>query len=210
MYDHLKNAGNIFDVFKHGVLMKAVENNYPSVYFESHCGFASYSKPELWESSWIKVHRLTNCHCILCDTNPDVEMSVIKASEKENWAFMFQCTDGFKLANDMARRDDPPNLFFIDPPYKDNSDWNNVIELIKTFLERDLNWIVWYPIFKNGIDLNIAPAVEMYWTTPENLHGCGMAFGGFNKTDMEEIHNCLGLLQWCLSALRVEKINERT
>jgi hypothetical protein len=47
----------------------------------------------------------------------------------------------------------------------------------------------------------------MYWTTTKNLHACGMAFGGFDNTDMEEIHNCLGLLQWSLSASRVEKIN---
>jgi 23S rRNA A2030 N6-methylase RlmJ len=204
-YNHLSNAGNVFDSFKHGLLMKAVEVDYPSVYFESHCGFASYDKPELWESSWIKVQRLTNCSCLLCDINPEVGKSI-----PDSEYFNFKCTDGFEEAKKRAYFDlDPPSLFFIDPPYKDNEDWLKVIKLTETFSKRNWSkWIVWYPIFKNGLTFRSeVPAVEMYWTTTKNLHACGMAFGGFDNTDMEEIHNCLGLLQWSLSASRVEKIN---
>ena len=202
-YNHLNNAGNVFDVFKHGLLMKAVEVKKPTFYFESHCGFASYNKPELWESSWIKVQRQTDCICLLCDINPDVGKS-IPASDR----FMFKCTDGFQEAHKRASHfvPDPPSLFFIDPPYVDNSDWSNVTNL--TMSLQKLNWIVWYPIFKNGLTFHpTVPGIEMYWTTPENLHGCGMAFGGFNNTDMEEIYSCLGFLKWCLSASRMEKIN---
>lgn len=93
MYKHLKNAGNVFDVFKHGVLMKAVESKPPLVYFESHCGFASYEKPELWESSWIKVQRETGCHCVLCDINCHVHVSVLEASQEVGPYFDFFCGD---------------------------------------------------------------------------------------------------------------------
>jgi len=214
MYDHLKNAGNVFDVFKHGLLMKAVEYDPPSLYFESHCGYASYSKPELWESSWIKVQRETKCGCILCDINPEViTFNIDKANDIEPFFFIY--ADGFEEAKKFARIEVPPDLFFIDPPYKDDSDWNKVTDLTTYFSEtrncvnRVNRWIVWYPIFANGLTFKSqVPAVEMYWTTPENLHGCGMAFGGdFNETDMENIHSCLGFLQWCTSATRVEKIN---
>lgn len=208
-YNHLKNAGNIFDIFKHGLLMKAVEHDPPSLYFESHCGFASYNKPELWESSWIKVQRETNCRCILCDINPDVITFNVVNYDRES--FYFRCTDGFQEAEELARgeRNTTPDLFFIDPPYKDNSDWNNVVELTGTFNEMKVNrWIVWYPIFANGLTFKAeVPAVEMYWTTTENLHGCGMAFGGdFNNSDMENIHECLDFLQWCLSASKVVRL----
>jgi len=203
MYEHLKNAGNVFDVFKHGVLMKAVESKPPLVYFESHCGFASYEKPELWESSWIKVQRESNCHCFLCDTNCNIHLSVLEACKEIGPYFTFFCADGFEVSDNYARQEVPPDLFFVDPPYKDDSDWKRVMDLTTTFNEVKAEWILWYPIFANGLTFKPeVPAIEMYWTTKENLHGCGMAICG--DFDMNEIRNCLSFLQWCVSAKEVK------
>lgn len=197
MYDHLKHSGNMFDIFKHGLLIKAVETNYPGTYFESHCGFASYDKPDLlWESSWLKVQRLTSCHCILCDTNPEVGKSI---PDSEN--FSFSCTDGYEKARELATSEITPSLFFIDPPYVKGSDWINVSELTSIFMEEMVNWIVWYPIFKNGLCFKQRfPTIEMYWNNNNNLYGCGMAFGGFNDVDIKHISKTLPFLSYCLSS----------
>jgi 23S rRNA A2030 N6-methylase RlmJ len=204
MYDHLKQSGNMFDIFKHACLIKAVEINYPGTYFESHCGFASYDKPELWESSWIKVQRLTNCYCTLCDINPEVQNSIPDSNK-----FNFKCIDGYEEARKLLLHNDFNDLFFIDPPYVDLNDFLKVSELISTFIKMEVKWIVWYPVFKNGLSFKPATSMEMYWKTPNNLYGCGMAFGGFDKVDIKHISKALPFLSYCLSSehrIRYENI----
>lgn len=94
-------------------------------------------------------------------------------------------------------------MFFVDPPYKERSDWKDVMDLTTIFNAMKVEWILWYPIFKDGLTFKPeVPAVEMYWTTKENLHGCGMAFGG--NWYMTDIRDCLGFLQWCVSAKEVK------
>ena len=203
MYDHLKHSGNMFDIFKHACLIKAVEINYPGIYFESHCGFASYNKPELWDSSWMKVNRLTDCDCVLCDTNVEVEKS-IPDSDK----FQFYLTDGFKEVKERVVDKSNEDLYFIDPPYVDISDWENVDNLIQILIEYDRNWIVWYPIFKRTRDCFKSDhfkhlpvtTMEMYWQSDSDLYGCGMVFGGFPKADIKHIAKGIPFLSYCLSS----------
>jgi hypothetical protein len=199
MYDHLKQSGNMFDIFKHAILMKAVELKKPNIYFESHCGLMSYDKPVLWESSWIKVQRKTGATCILCDINPEIGKSI-----PLNKSFYFMTTDGFEeakiQAGHLVQGQIVPDLFFIDPPYVDVKDWSKVAELSGLLSRYNATWIVWYPIFRNGLCFKHNPSMEMYWKTDNNLQGCGMAFNGFNTEDITYISHCLPMLSFCLSS----------
>lgn len=182
MYNHSKNAGNKYDVFKHDWLLKVVEKYTPKVYFESHCGFARYDKPRGWESSWVKVHKATKCHCILCDIDPEIVETVPRE-------FVFKNTDGFVEAHRQILSRDRPDFFFIDPPYVNEQDWASVIRLIKRLQETDIKWIVWYPLVVGKEDIfNFGhhPKAKMYWRMAIDMYGCGMMFGNLEKEFGEE------------------------
>jgi len=187
-YNHSKNAGSVFDVFKHATLLKAVERKQPDVYFETHCGFSSYSHPEIWEASWAKVHRIKPIEMILCDTNPEVGPTIPSYD-----TFTFYNENGF-----YQRLKHKADFTFIDPAYVEDSDWIDVAmlcDLIK-------NWVVWYPIFTTGQKLDIpASCIEMLWQTDHKMPGCGMAFSKeFGYEDLQFIYNCVPFMAWSLSA----------
>jgi 23S rRNA A2030 N6-methylase RlmJ len=188
MYNHNNNAGSVSDIFKHAVLLKAAERKKPKTYFETHCGFSSYKKPEIWESSWAKVHRTGATHMILCDINHLVGNTVPSYDE-----FEFICADGF-----IEGLKSTADLTFIDPPYVDDSDWLDVSILCSKIK----NWIVWYPIFVTGQRLEPEPVcIEMIWQTTKNMVGCGMAFSKeFTKYDLRYIYKCVPFIAWSLSA----------
>ena len=197
-YNHSDNAGSVFDTFKHAILLKAVERKQPDVYFETHCGFSSYSKPEIWESSWAKVHRTKPIEMILCDTNPEVGKTVPSYD-----TFTFYNENGFSRRLRHKGRGDarrPPDFTFIDPPYVEDSDWIDVAmlcDLIK-------NWVVWYPIFVTGqkLDIKAGACIEMLWQTDHKMPGCGMAFSkDFDNDDLQFIYNCVPFMAWSLSAI---------
>lgn len=178
-YKHSKNARNVFDIFKHACLLKAVQIKQPKAYFETHCGKASYRLPELWESSWMKVYREVGCVMVLCDINPKVGATVDKK-------FYFKCCNGFE---EVTRH--PADFYFIDPPYVKTSDWNEVL-LIPEKL-KNKTWLLWYPIQKD-LKLYLWPSIEMRWETDSNILGCGMTFGGFSNGDLSLIADSMNFL----------------
>ncbi|MCK5614792.1 hypothetical protein KAR91_73705 [Candidatus Pacearchaeota archaeon] len=176
-YKHSKNARNVFDIFKHACLLKAVQIKKPGVYFETHCGKASYQLPELWESSWMKVHRQNHCNIMLCDIDPEVGKTV-------DGMFPFKCGNGFYEATRYKA-----DFYFIDPPYVMDSDWTNIL----TLTDKLNTWVVWYPIRKD-LKLYLWPSIEMNWETDSDIIGCGMAFGGFSHGELSEIHDSMAFI----------------
>lgn len=216
MYHHEKHAGSVFDIFKHACLINLTKKYTPKVYFESHCGFAYYYKPERWESSWLKILRKTKCDCILCDTNPDVGNTL------PNGNITFKNTDGFQEAHELITSYNSceigknnrchytgvliPDLFFIDPSYKDPEDWTKTARLIRRLQDTDRKWAVWYPLFKEaGSFIAQHPTVEMHWCTEADMYGCGMIFGGFKKKHLNPVYDGLFFLQNLLSGVPVYK-----
>jgi hypothetical protein len=187
-YNHFNNAGTVFDIFKHAVLLKAVERKKPKTYFETHCGFPSYKKSEMWEASWVKVHRIGPVNMILCDNNHLVGNTIPSYD-----TFEFRCVDGFQEGLKSTA-----DLTFIDPPYVDDSDWLEASMLCNNIC----NWIIWYPIFVTGQRLELEPpCIEMLWRTDNRMSGCGMAFSKeFTYDDLEYIYNCVPFIAWSLSA----------
>ena len=182
-YKHSKNARNVFDIFKHACLLKAVEIKQPKVYFETHCGKASYQLPELWESSWMKVHRQNHCKIVLCDIDPEVGKTI------DDEKFYFKCCNGFEE----APRHDPNDFVFIDPPYVMDSDWMDVIKLTDILTRRGNTWVLWYPILRD-CKLYIWPSIEMNWETDSDIIGCGMSFGGFSHEELSEIADSMSFI----------------
>lgn len=211
-YNHYKYAGNVYDIFKHACLLKVIEKEKPKFYFETHCGFASYKKPEVWESSWLKVYKTlnnlkVNCNFVLCDTNPNVGKTV------PSTLFHFINKDGFREAeiesqknygwlNDIRRK--KQDFFFIDPPYKDIQDWPKVKKLIKILQEQNMKWVIWFPVFESlpaPTYFNHTPQIEMHFSVDieKNMFGCGMLFGNISKKAMNNVYRSLPFLSRCLS-----------
>ncbi len=195
MYNHEDNAGSVFDIFKHAILLKAVQRKKSiKTYFETHCGFSSYNKGEIWESSWVKVHRIRPVEMILCDTNPDVFHTVPGYK-----TIAFYNRDGYE-----ERLHHNADLTFIDPPYVLETDWSDVEGLTSNLDERvKQDWIVWYPIFTSAerLELNTSACIEMLWKTNSRMPGCGMAFSKGFTQDLNYIYQCVPFIAWSLSAV---------
>lgn len=200
MYDHSKKAGSIYDTFKHACLINITEKFTPKTYFESHCGYPYYYRPERWDSSWLKIHRKTKCQLILCDINPEV-IKTIQASGVFIAPSQVIRGDGFTEVYNQTFAINPPDLVFIDPPYKDDTDWTNVIKSISDLDQAKIKWIVWYPIFRDHSHLifDKYKRIEMKWSTDKYMFGCGMIFGGFKKKHLKPVYNSLHFLEWCLT-----------
>ena len=165
-YEHINNAGNLADIWKHNILLKIISQIKPKTYFETHSGFPYYNLGDIHLGSFMKVRLATPCSMTVCDTNQNIA-NFIPAGLDIN----FLNVDGWSQIHMMKDFD----FYFIDPPYTETNDFYLVNSLMND-PSFTAPMIAWYPILKNQPFKISGVRTAQYYFKEGKLLGCGMLF----------------------------------
>jgi 23S rRNA (adenine2030-N6)-methyltransferase len=189
IYHLYKNKG---DQWRHGIgkilLSNGILTDHPSFKFINQF----YKKGCYPGSAVIAQHILPNFIHRLYENNP--EAATLLKSQLPGTSIINDNSWGY-LSEHIYRYTSQPKLFFLDPPYKEDQDWENIASYTKLPENNHQNcFIVWYPIFsldkinpfieKKMSDNSIFFSIECINDTEikgtqDSLIGSGMYIGNY-------------------------------
>ncbi|WP_051560020.1 23S rRNA (adenine(2030)-N(6))-methyltransferase RlmJ [Marinobacterium jannaschii] len=244
-YHHVKHAGNLADLHKHLLLSHLLETLKIDRYLETHAGSGLYELPPegewqqginlLWKQSRFKLAEVY--FQALQTLNPEqlqhypgspwLAERLLGAGTLTLFELEMEAADQLRhnLAGVDVRTGDgfsgvlpliePHSLILIDPPYKDDDDYERVITLLES-LEPipDIHVMLWYPVFSDGSEKAFLSQLDKYlgnhcWRSELNfaepvgqLSGSGVAVFGDEPLTTDEQCELCELADWVGSTVR--------